>query len=265
MTSEELKAKFNPEGSQLRKVQLRMVEILKEIDKICTKHNLSYWLCGGSLIGAMRHKGFIPWDDDIDIEMPIQDYKKFIEICKSELPDNLQIQSHKNDRYYFFPYAKVRDLHSHITELTGVDKFYKLKGAFVDVFPCKPINKPCYKISRFMQLNFLIRPAKYLPYKLFHRFVLLPVYWLTTGIYRIFDMIDKIIGSKGISAVYGASYYIKPFPEDKVLPTVRSNFEGCQFCIPKDADWCLTAQYGDYMQLPPIDKIEIHAEKIELD
>lgn len=216
MTSEELKAKFNPEGSQLRKVQLRMVEILKEIDKICTKHNLSYWLCGGSLIGVMRHQGFIPWDDDIDIEMPEKDFVRFLQIAQDELPDYLKIQNHHTDKYYFFPYAKIRDTTSRLKELTGVDKFYKYNGAFVDVFPCRSTSKSLYKLSRFMQLNLLIRPAKYLPYKWFHRLVLIPMYYFVTAFYRLFDKIDILTGRKGLSAVYGASYYIKPFPEEKV-------------------------------------------------
>ena len=75
--SEQLKAKYNPEGSTLRKAQLRMAEMLKYIDKICHEHSITYWMDFGTLLGAVRHGGFIPWDDDTDICMPIEDYERF--------------------------------------------------------------------------------------------------------------------------------------------------------------------------------------------
>lgn len=258
-----LRERFNPDGSLLRNHQNRMLEILKFIDTICAKHGLTYWLCGGTLIGAMRHEGFIPWDDDIDIEMPMKDYKLFVEICKSELPEKYRLQTHETDKFYFSPYAKIRDLNSIIQERTGIDVFYKFKGAFVDVFPVTSCNKYLYKISRQIQLNLLIRPAKFIPIQLFHYF-LIPIYYLVTFIYFIFSCIDKIIGSKGLSAVYGATFYIPSFDEDKIIPVKRSSFEGYKVCIPKDPDYCLRLQYGDYMKMPPIDKIEVHASSIEL-
>ena len=72
---------YNGEGTLLRQAQLRMLNILLEVDKICRKNNLSYWIDYGTLLGAVRHKGYIPWDDDIDISMPSDDYKKFTEIA----------------------------------------------------------------------------------------------------------------------------------------------------------------------------------------
>ena len=65
----ELRERYNPNGSTLRKQQLRMLEMLQYIDSVCKKHNIRYWLCSGTLLGAVRHGGFIPWDDDVDIEM----------------------------------------------------------------------------------------------------------------------------------------------------------------------------------------------------
>ena len=72
-----LRCQYNPDGSLLRELQLRMLEILKCVDSICEKHNIRYWLSSGTLLGAVRHGGFIPWDDDIDILMPREDYEKF--------------------------------------------------------------------------------------------------------------------------------------------------------------------------------------------
>lgn len=258
-----LREKFNPDGSVLRNHQMRMLEILEVIDGICKKHGLTYWLCGGTLIGAIRHQGFIPWDDDIDIEMPEKDYKEFLRICSTDLPEKYKVQNHKTDILYFNTYTKIRDLNSRISEKTKGDRFYKFKGAFVDVFPVTSCNKYLYKLSNHIQKNLLIRPAKYLPFKFFH-YCLLPVYHFVIFIYFLFCRIDKLIGSKGISAVYGATFYIPAFDESKVLPVKRSVFEGKNMCVPKDPDYCLRLQYGDYMKIPPLDKIQVHASTIEL-
>ena len=96
---------FNPEGSTLRKHQMKMVEILCVIDKICKKHKINYWLSSGTLLGAVRHHGFIPWDDDLDIEMLAEDYKRFLSVIQSELPNDLVLQSYKTDPNYVAPYV----------------------------------------------------------------------------------------------------------------------------------------------------------------
>ena len=86
MNQDDLRARFNPDGSLLRRQQLRMLDILLEVDKICKKHDIRYWLSSGTLIGAMRHDGFIPWDDDLDIEMLRSDYVRLMKVLPSELP-----------------------------------------------------------------------------------------------------------------------------------------------------------------------------------
>ena len=79
--------------TQLRRAQLKQLSILEEIDRICRKHSIRYWLDGGSLLGAVRHGGFIPWDDDIDIAMPLEDMQRFVEIAPKELREGLRLQT----------------------------------------------------------------------------------------------------------------------------------------------------------------------------
>ena len=102
----ELRKRFNPDGSLLRRQQLRMLELLEVIDVICRKHQIPYWLSSGTLIGAARHKGFIPWDDDLDIEMLRSDYLRLLKVLPQELPDNLALQTNETDPNYIFIYGK---------------------------------------------------------------------------------------------------------------------------------------------------------------
>ena len=101
---------------QLRRCQLKQLGMLQEIDRICRKHNIGYWLDGGTLLGAVRHGGFIPWDDDIDIAMREEDLQRFVEVAPQELPDTLFLQSRETEPGYPSPVAKVRDKNSFYVE-----------------------------------------------------------------------------------------------------------------------------------------------------
>ena len=89
--------KYNPEGSTLRKAQMRMLDILLVVDKIFRKHHIEYWLDGGTLLGAVRHGGFIPWDDDLDINVRVSDISRIRKVLQSELPKNLCYQDVTTD------------------------------------------------------------------------------------------------------------------------------------------------------------------------
>jgi len=119
-----------------------MLRMLKIIDYLCRKHNLHYWLCFGTLLGAIRHKGFIPWDDDLDICMMREDYEKFIKIAQKEFPDDLFIQTRETDPLYdYLPLpCKVRDKKSLIIAEGMTDKKYH-QGLFVDIFPVVRFHK----------------------------------------------------------------------------------------------------------------------------
>ena len=119
---EELRARFNPEGSPLRRQQMVMLQMVKVLDAICKKHDIPYFLYGGTLLGAFRHDGFIPWDDDLDVAMLRRDYKRLLKVLPAELPDNIVLQTNDTDKNYFFFVGKLRDKRSFLDE-GDFDKF----------------------------------------------------------------------------------------------------------------------------------------------
>ena len=96
-TNAELKEKYNPEGSILRQIQLGALDALVEFDSVCKKNNIQYWLDSGTLLGAIRHGGFIPWDDDIDVCVLMRDYKRLLKCLKKELKGNYKLHNGRKD------------------------------------------------------------------------------------------------------------------------------------------------------------------------
>ena len=118
--------------------QKYLLKLFREVDEICREHNLRYVLAGGSLIGALRHEGFVPWDDDVDLYMPRPDWEKFIEICKTELPPDREIQCSEVDRNYTnsFPrYASTNTCAIHKSQIIGKD----CGGEIIDILTLDPV------------------------------------------------------------------------------------------------------------------------------
>ncbi|NQZ59778.1 MAG: LicD family protein, partial [Lentisphaeraceae bacterium] len=124
------------EPETLRKAQLIMLDMLIEFDAICKKHKLQYWLDSGTLLGAVRHQGFIPWDDDIDLSMPIEDYQRFLELAPGELSSEIFLQNTQTDKDFKFDYTKLRSNKASIVEFHEKDRQINYhQGVFVDIFP----------------------------------------------------------------------------------------------------------------------------------
>lgn len=124
----------------LRALQLCELDLLKEVDRICKKHDIPYFLAFGTALGAVRHKGFIPWDDDVDVLMKYPDYLRFQEVCKTELPPHLFYQDWQTDPAYYLPWAKIRN--SRTTSLVPEMADYPINwGVCVDIFPLFPMKE----------------------------------------------------------------------------------------------------------------------------
>ncbi len=258
-----LRQKFNPDGSLLRRQQLRMLELLVEVDRICRKHGIRYWLSSGTLIGAARHKGFIPWDDDLDIEMLLPDYKRLMKVLPQELPDTMALQSVDTDPNYFFFYAKVRDRRSHLEESNRYDRVWKERGIYIDIFPfykqplwahilSEKTQGHVYKIMNRMgegdKEMWKVRAITR-----FNRFLVHPVLKLLCKLSRARE-------------TYGLGIpYHDPRHLEDIFPLTEMEFEGHMFPVPKDTHKVLTLKYGDYMQLPNVDQINLHVGELSID
>lgn len=248
---EELRKMYNPDGSVLRNQQLSMFEILKCIDELCNKHKIPYWLSSGTLLGAIRHGGFIPWDDDVDIEILYSDKKRFINACLEDLPKNLILQYNGTDRSYFSDILKVRDLNTHIDESCNIgsrkyDTKYNYDGIFIDVFTIEPSTLFLVGIANFL--------TKVL---LFFRYVLnFPVIFIKVIYYLnhvVFDIMRFFVKVFKIKKVYYESYgslFACPRSIKEILPVKKGEFEGRYYNIPNNSDAYLTKLYGNYMILP---------------
>ena len=257
-----LREKYNPDGSILRQHQLKMLDILIIIDRICKKHGIKYWISDGTLLGAVRHGGFIPWDDDLDIQMMRKDFKHFIKIISEELPENLALQTHKTDKGYVAPYAKIRELHSTITEFHSNDVNYKYKGIYIDVFPLERCSKIFTRIADFMHTHL---------YKVSHvrggqmRYAYVDsIFKITKGIYSLFRGIDSIFVKSGkCTFTYGSCFGYHNFVDEDIMPLSTIEFEGYTFNAPHVPETVLKKQYGNYMDLPAEEDRMTHTLSVE--
>jgi len=248
---------------QLRNCQLKQLKILQEIDRICKKHNIRYWLDGGTLLGAVRHGGFIPWDDDIDIAMPKEDMERFIHIAPAELSKELYLQAPLIDHDINEPIVKIRNLNSFYVE--GTDNFTAKypKGLFVDIFPME--SYPTLPIPFVKRITLGISKS----YSILHK----AHYYSLRSFAEFFWFGAKYYSYKSIWAIVSVfcskSTYISNIPinngygimhrKDSIFPLSTIQFEGKTFSSPANADAYLSDLYKNYMEIPPVEKRVIHS------
>ena len=247
----------------LGELQNVQIEILEEIVRICEKYELRYFLAFGTLLGAIRHKGFIPWDDDLDIGMPRDDYEKFMQVAKEELGERFFLQNMKTQPGYWLTFAKVRKNHTLFEEPSLVKMEEGIhKGIFVDIFPHDYVKK---NSGLFLRMQFILSKAiiETLYYKagVFSKSMLrygaldAVLNLLSMGaLGRLQEKIAKL--QSGKNAKYLAdfqtteNYLDAVYPEEWFYPLQDGEFADKSFKIPKEWDAYLKETYGDYMVLP---------------
>ena len=264
-TPRQLREKYNPDGSIMREVQLRLLDMMIYVDSVCRRLNIDYYLDGGSFLGAVRHKGFIPWDDDLDIAVDVKDFKKLCQYFIDNPHPQYVLQNNDTDSSYLARWAKIRDLNSECMSLTPnshddiIQKKLKYKGISLDIFPYSDhvlqcISKPLHSIHFRITLNYLAeKNSKIASIMYFICFkLLLP----------ISNFIGLLFSKRNI---YGHDYLshntVRRFKKDRIFPLKEMSFEGHLFKVPKDSDYYLKIMYGDYWNLPPEDKRGAHGYK----
>lgn len=259
----------------LRQAQLVMLRMFKIIDYICRKHNLRYWMCSGTLLGAVRHQGFIPWDDDLDICMIREDYERFIAIAKKELPDDLFLQTRENDPEYDYlalP-CKIRDTKSLIIS-NGLEKKTYHMGLFIDIFPADRYHTDpaCFKKEKarksyFFYLCKALDAELEKQHSVKKRIVawFKPLFRILAKRYLVHTnaWIDhnRTLGEDCLIGHGFDTPWRRYFAYKEIFPLKEYTFEGHAFLGPNDANAYLSQLYGtNYMTPPPASKrIQQHA------
>ena len=248
----------------LREAQLVMLDMLVEFDAICQKHNLQYWLDSGTLLGAVRHKGFIPWDDDIDLSMPVEDYRKFKAIAQDELSENIFFQTRETDKGFKFDYMKLRSNRASIVEFheKGKEIDYH-QGVFVDIFPMLTLPNSKFHREFYEDAFKLIRDVSaislHTPNGKDHPKVRKALLEAVNEMHEGWEKGD-------VKVIYSGKMPDVPawFDIDEVFPLKKIEFEGLEFYAPKNPQHYLKNIYSfDFMELPPLEKRTIHAHSIK--
>lgn len=267
------------EPEVLKQLQSAELEILKDFMDLCDRHGLVYFGIAGTGIGAIRHQGFIPWDDDIDVAMPRQSFDQFVRLAKEKLGDRYRVLNAWTDRRY--PLMTTRLMRRGTSFIEHAMKGAKCPcGIFLDIYVLDPVadNRLAYEVqsweawfwSKLLILRCMPEPYLFqtgwkarmilLICRLVH--VVLRLLRISPG--RLRDRCDRVCRryegkkTRRIAFLPDTSPYWNVFDVNKLYPLRRLPFENLQLYFPNNLEERLTEQYGDFMQLPPEDRRKTH-------
>lgn len=254
----------------LQEIKQIELDILKVFRSFCVENNIRYFISHGTLLGAIRYKGFIPWDDDLDVLVPREDYDRLLTIFKDT--ERYQLIAFEKNPEYAFPYAKLCDMTTRKVE-GGYDNGVEL-GLDIDVFPldtwdnnlekakqevkCQKWNRRCLNLSKRQ------KPDSLNPAKRFVKGILMALCKVRGSAYYV-EKIIKVANKpeqKGSRYMGGKAWNV--YGERDILPAevfaeaIELEFEGEKFFAPVGYDTFLTSLYGDYLPEPPVEKRKTH-------
>ena len=260
-TQESLRQEYNPDGSVLRKAQLRLLDMAIYLQETAKKIGVPCRLDGGNVLGAMRHGGFIPWDDDIDMVVGYKDFKRLCDYLKAHPHPQFVLQDNDTDPGFYKEWACLRDLksenRSHDNQQSADRRMHeaqKFRGLHIDIFPYEGNMIPwLQRLAAKLSVNVNLKLAGRYPllaqmsYKFLHIIV-----------FPVFRLVGKLFGNPDLYMhSYGAWFY-EQNPRRCMIPHKDIVFEGHTFEGPADADELCRIAYGNYMDLPPRDKRDRH-------
>lgn len=252
---------MEPTKEQIEKLKHLELEMLQIFIDICDRLNLHYYVIGGTLIGAIRHHGFIPWDDDVDVAMFREDFEEFLRKAPALLPEHLFLQSIWSDAGYLQCFAKIRN-----SETTFIEKpvaHRKMNhGVFIDIFPLDLYPEAMAARKRFKKKNkvydrritSLLIPER--PLRLKNKMVSLLLRLRYPSYRKVLYKLDRLYQSIEKSSLCNKTggYRNDVVPVAWYGDGVKVQFEGLEVNAPQEYDKLLTQTYGDYMALPPEDE-----------
>ncbi|MBE6164493.1 MAG: LicD family protein [Streptococcus gallolyticus] len=266
---------------KLSKIQKIIWNIMDEIKPFLNDNDIEYYMLGGTLLGAVRHQGFIPWDDDIDLGIPREQYDFFLEKVSQQLPDYMEVNTFYDETSHHYYFSRIVDTRYHLKRMGS--EIERTEDAWIDIFPLDgmPNNlllrqwhksrllaaRAFYHIATFDRVN-LQRPNRPLSERIIIKFVQLTGFGRNSDEKKWLWKIDKLLkkypykSSEWVVNFMGQYKFKEMFPKEKYGKGKLYPFENDYLNGPEDADYILTQMYGDYMTPPKESEKNAHAAEL---